>query len=132
MTRLGEPPLRAGSAAGWPVEVTRSVVQVLDAAGRPAGTGFVVGPQLLVTCAHILTGHERDEPVTVVFAHLDSATRTAQLDPQCWRGPDGADVAFLRVEQPLPAPAQPLAWGGSRMLAHPCGLDQLDPGNVEV
>jgi hypothetical protein len=117
MARLGEPPRQAGPAAGWPVELTRSVVQILDAAGRPAGTGFVVGPQMLVTCAHILTDHDRDEPpadpITVVFAHLDGARRTGRVDPRYWRGPGGADVAFLHVAEPLPTHAQQLVLGGS-------------------
>ncbi|MGH3869617.1 MAG: trypsin-like peptidase domain-containing protein, partial [Pseudonocardiaceae bacterium] len=117
MTRLGEPPILAGPAAGWPVDLARSVVQVLDAEGRPAGTGFMVGPRLLVTCAHLLTdGSDEPEPadlVTVVFAHLDGAAFTVRVEPQWWRDLDGADVAFLRLDRPPPAQAQPLALGGS-------------------
>jgi Trypsin-like peptidase domain len=118
MARLSEPLNRPGSAAGWPVDLTRSVVQVLDGDGAPAGTGFVVGPQLLVTCAHLFTGHGEDGglpsgPVTVVFAHLNGARRAAQVDPRYWRDPDGADVAFLRLDEPLPRQAQPLALGSS-------------------
>jgi WD40 repeat protein len=108
MTRLGEPP------TGWPADLTRSVVQVLDPDGRPAGTGFVVGPQLLVTCAHVLGGHGgEDGPVTVVFAHLGGAARTAQVDPQSWRDPNGADIAFLLLDESLPAQAQPVTLGDS-------------------
>ncbi len=104
MIRLGEPP------TGWPVDLTRSIVQVLDN-GRPVGTGFMVGPRLLVTCAHVLTGH--DGPVTVVFAHLDDAKRAVRVDPQWWRDPESADIAFLRLDKPPPAQAQPLLLGGS-------------------
>lgn len=104
MIRLGEPP------TGWPVDLTRSVVQILGN-GRPVGTGFMVGPQLLVTCAHMLTGH--DGPITVVFAHLDAAARAVRVDPQWWRDPEGADIAFLRLDEPPPVNAQPLSLGGS-------------------
>ncbi|MGH3838676.1 MAG: trypsin-like peptidase domain-containing protein, partial [Pseudonocardiaceae bacterium] len=109
MTRLGEPP------TGWPVDLTRGVVQVLDTDGHPAGTGFVVGRRLLVTCAHVLAGHDGlpDGPVTVVFAHLDAAVRSVRVDPRWWRDPEGVDVAFLRLDEPLPAQAQPLVLGGS-------------------
>ncbi|MGH3873042.1 MAG: trypsin-like peptidase domain-containing protein [Pseudonocardiaceae bacterium] len=101
MTRLGEP------ATSWPVDLTRSVVQVLDD-GRLVGTGFLVGPRLLVTCAHVLAGH--DGPVTVVFGHLAA---TARVEPQWWSDPEGADVAFLRLDEPPPAQAQSVALGGS-------------------
>ncbi len=118
MTGLGEPPTLPGPATGWPVDLTRSVVQVLDTDGRPAGTGFVVGQRLLVTCAHVLAGHGRDDgpptgPVTVVFAHVGGAARTVRVDPQSWRDPDGADIAFLRLDESLPAQAQPVTLGGS-------------------
>ncbi len=118
MTRLGEPRTGAGPASGWSVDLTRSVVQVLDTTGHPAGTGFVVDQRLLVTCAHVLAGRGRDNgpptsPVTVVFAHLDGAQRAVRVDPQWWRDPDGADVAFLRLVEPPPAQAQPLALGDS-------------------
>lgn len=91
-------------------------MQVLHAGGEPAGTGFLVGKRLLVTCAHVLGGGPDESPastVTVVFAHLDGAKRTAQVDPQWWRDPDGADVAFLHLDSPPPAQAQPLALGAS-------------------
>ena len=52
--RLGELPTVADPATGWPVDLTRSVVQVLDTGGRVAGTGFVVSPRLLVTCPHAM------------------------------------------------------------------------------
>ncbi|MDQ3762788.1 MAG: serine protease [Actinomycetota bacterium] len=118
MARLDEPPTVAGPATGWPVDLTRSVVQVLDPAGHPAGTGFVVGPRLLVTCAHVLAGHGRDDkpptgPVTVVFTHLDAAARTVQVNPRWWRDPDGDDIAFLRLDEPPPAQAQLVALGDS-------------------
>ncbi|MGH8902826.1 MAG: trypsin-like peptidase domain-containing protein [Egibacteraceae bacterium] len=118
MTRLGEPPAPAEPAAGWLVDLTRSVVQVLNVHGRPAGIGFLVGERLAVTCAHVLTGDGADDgapvgPVTVVFAHLDGAAYTVRVDPQWWRGPDGGDVAFLRLDEPAPGQAQPLTLGGS-------------------
>ncbi|MGH3999716.1 MAG: trypsin-like peptidase domain-containing protein, partial [Pseudonocardiaceae bacterium] len=115
MTELGEPPTVARPATGWPVDLTRSVVQVLDPNGHPAGTGFLVGQRLLVTCAHVLAGHDGlpSSPVTVVFVHLDAAVRTVRVDPRWWRDPEGADVAFLCLDEPLPAQAQPLPLGGS-------------------
>ncbi len=119
MTQLGEPPTVSRPARGWPVDLTRSVVQVLDTDGHPTGTGFLVGPRLLATCAHVLAGHAREggsptSPITVVFAHLDAAERTAQVDPQQWRDPKGADVAFLRLDEPPPRTPSPWRWATHR------------------
>jgi hypothetical protein len=116
MTLAGRPLILAGD--GWPADLTRSVVQILSDGGYPAGTGFLVGERLLVTCAHVLTGDGLDDeppagPVTVVFAHLDGAAWSARVDPQLWRSPREQDVAFLRLDEPPPTQAQPLALGAS-------------------
>ena len=117
MTQVGEPQTSPRRAAGWSVDLTRSVVQVLDAHGRPAGSGFVVGQRLVVTCAHVLDGGSGHEPaagpVSVRFPHVHDTVWAARVDPRLWRSPDGADVAFLRLDGPLPARAQPLGLGGS-------------------
>lgn len=93
-----------------PVDLTRSVVQVLGAGGEPVGTGFLVGERLVVTCAHLLSGDGADQPenVTVRFAHPDNAERAAQVDPELWRSPADRDIAFVRLVDPPPAQAQPL------------------------
>jgi S1-C subfamily serine protease len=118
MPRPGEPPTLPGLSTDGPVDLTRSVVQVLGTNGHPVGTGFLMGQRLLVTCAHALADHSRDDgpptsPVTVVFAHLDAAARTVRVNPQWWRNPNDADVAFLRLDEPPPASAQPLILGHS-------------------
>jgi hypothetical protein len=119
MTRLGKPPPLPDLTAGWPIELTRSVVQILGPGGQPIGTGFLVSQQLMATCAHIFIRHDADErpstgPVTIVFAQLDGIPRTVRIDLQLWRAPDGADIAFLRLDEPLPTEAQPLVLGSSR------------------
>jgi V8-like Glu-specific endopeptidase len=71
----------SGSTGTWPVDLTRSVAQVLKSSGSPAGTSFLVGERLLATCMHVLTAEADGEPptgpVTVVFRHLDGVARTA-------------------------------------------------------
>ncbi|MEO7194031.1 MAG: trypsin-like peptidase domain-containing protein, partial [Pseudonocardiaceae bacterium] len=119
MTPTGEPPNLPGSGTGWSVDLTPGTVQVLDIRGRPAGTGFLVGVGLVVTCAHVLssyggTAEPPTVPVTVRFVHLDEGARIARVEPQLWRSPESEDVAFLRLEGVPPAQAQPLALGASR------------------
>ncbi len=119
MTLIGEPPNLPGSGDGWSVDLTRGTVLVLDIHGEPAGTGFLVGERLLVTCAHVLSGYRGGQepptdPVTVRFVHLDNAARTARVEPQLWRSTQGADVAFLRLEDSAPAQAQAFALGSAR------------------
>ncbi|MGH3829079.1 MAG: trypsin-like peptidase domain-containing protein, partial [Pseudonocardiaceae bacterium] len=118
MTPTGEPPTLPGSGTGWSVDLTTGTVQVLDIRGRPAGTGFLVGERLLVTCAHVLSSYGGDAepptgPVTVRFVHLDDGERTARVEPQLWRSPESEDVAFLRLEGVPPAQAQQLSLGAS-------------------
>lgn len=93
-------------------ELANSVVQVLDSQDRPAGTGFLVGDQLLVTCAHVVPSV--GDPVLFRFAQLDDQPRRAWVMPEHWRDPTAGDVAFLRVADPLPALARPLQLGAAR------------------
>ncbi len=92
---------QAYPVTGSPVDLTHGTVQVLNDYGRPTGAGFLIGERLLVTCAHVLSGHRVEPPtgpVTVRFVHLNNVVRTARVEPQLWRSPHGEDVAFLRLE----------------------------------
>ncbi len=102
------------------IELARGVARVLDAEGRPAGTGFLVTERLLVTCAHVLAGHAGEAaagPVQVEFPGLaDGAAqmRVGQVDPGLWRDPGAGDIAFLRLSVPPPDGAHPLSLGPAR------------------
>ena len=64
-----------------------------------AGAGFLVGSDLLVTCAHVLDRQPADVPVLVCFPQVPGCPRTwGRLVPGTWRDPDAEDVAFLRLE----------------------------------
>lgn len=98
------------------VEPTHGVVQVLDRSGKPVGAGFLVAEGLIVTCAHVLVGTGAGQaaptdPVRVRFARLDETSRRARVSAAHWRAPSAGDVAFLRLEDPAPAPARPLPLG---------------------
>ena len=102
------------------IELARGVARVLDAEGRPAGTGFLVTERLLVTCAHVLAGHAGEAaagPVQVEFPGLaDGAAqmRVGQVNPGLWRDPGAGDIAFLRLSAPPPDGAHPLSLGPAR------------------
>jgi Trypsin-like peptidase domain/WD domain, G-beta repeat len=69
-----------------------------DAQGRVAGAGFLVGHDLLVTCAHVL-GTFHDDPLPVCFPQAPGRPRaTGRLIQDTWQHPTNEDVAFLRLE----------------------------------
>ncbi|MGH3754107.1 MAG: trypsin-like serine peptidase [Pseudonocardiaceae bacterium] len=116
---MDEPPNLPGSGTGWPVDLRRGTVLVLDIDGEPAGTGFLVGERLLVTCAHVLSSYRGGQepptdPVTVRFVHLDDAARTARVEPDWWRSTQAEDVAFPRLADVPPPRAQPFTLGASQ------------------
>lgn len=131
--------------AGWDQSLAaRVVVRVLDRGGAPVGAGFLAGPDLVATCAHVVAdalGADPYGPPPTATVHLDlplfvdpAAARPA-LDAEVLRWqpiqPDGSgDIAILRVRGPLPAGARmpPVRrvdrlWGhGFRVLGFPEGL----------
>jgi V8-like Glu-specific endopeptidase len=102
-------------------------VRVLDTAGRTAGVGVLVGPQQILTCAHVVNaalGRDptaQDQPageVTVEFAVGDGPWLRARVE--CWWPPPrtraiGDDIAGLVLTgTELPAGATPV-----RLAANP-------------
>ncbi|WP_345604834.1 serine protease [Pseudonocardia adelaidensis] len=133
-------------AAGWDQSLAaRVVVRVLGRGGEPVGAGFLAGPDLVATCAHVVAdavGTDPYGPAPTTAVRLDlplfvtsDADRPPALDADVLRWQpirdDGSgDIAILRVRGPLPAGARmpPVRrvdrlWGhGFRVLGFPEGL----------
>jgi WD40 repeat protein len=89
--------------------VDRALVRVFGA-GRPAGAGFLVGPGLVLTCAHVVAGAiGADRPVLGAKVEIDfpilapGVIREAEVVHVV--EPGGADVVGLRVDTPADARA---------------------------
>jgi WD40 repeat protein len=91
----------------------RAVVRVWDRAGDVVGTGFLLGPGLVATCAHVVTTAIGGDPeharppagtVDVDFPLLPGAPpRSATVHRwQPIRPDGGGDVAVLRLATPAP------------------------------
>ncbi len=95
------------------------VVRVIDAGGKTVGTGFIVTSDgLIVTCAHVIDVARSDDSIHLIFYDPSSAkekreVRVASVEPDYWRDAAAEDVAFLRLEGPLPKEAVPLPLGSS-------------------
>ena len=109
-----------------------AVARVLHADGTTAGSSFLVtGSGLVATCAHVVTaaGAGPGGSVRLAFQLAGTPLVLATVLAEGWRAPDGVDVAFLQLSEPVsPAgsarPAAPLelrpAAGstGNRFLAY--------------
>nr|WSZ12987.1 trypsin-like peptidase domain-containing protein [Streptomyces canus] len=86
---------------GWrdPLEAATVALDLLDGSG--GGTGFVLAPGTVVTCAHVVAG-----AATVrgrIVATGTELTLTLSED-SLHRAANGLDIAFLRFEAEAPAP----------------------------
>lgn len=115
--RLGPPPAATGLDPSTAERVARSTVKVLgEACDRiQAGTGFVVGPSIVVTNAHVVAGEsttrlERSDGSTVIAS-------VVMFDPR-------RDLALLRAPE-LHRPALPVGdtgpGGRGAVFGHPAG-----------
>jgi S1-C subfamily serine protease len=87
----------------------RRVVQLFTGAStqEPTGSGYLIGPTLLLTAAHVVDGHG---PARLVIGYpatdaheLTADCRTAISDPR-------ADIAVLAID-PVLGPVPPAPWG---------------------
>jgi WD40 repeat protein len=114
------------------IDLATGVVRILDSTGDTVGAGFVVKDNgLIVTCAHVVisAGAGPGQPVQVVFL-TTGEERWANVDLKCWREPAAEDVAFLRMDGPLPAGVAALPLGSSGGVAgHPLKAIGFPPAN---
>ncbi|MFF9867885.1 trypsin-like peptidase domain-containing protein [Streptomyces sp. NPDC013953] len=107
-----EPPqVRRPADPGGADGVAASVARIETEDGRTAGTGFLVAPDTVLTCAHVvdLAGEGPGGTVRLVFPHLPGIPHTrAHVLPEGWRAPDAEDVAVLRLERNGPPGGQPV------------------------
>ncbi|TQM85515.1 MoxR-like ATPase [Saccharothrix saharensis] len=99
-----------GSARALPA----AVVRVRDGRGQVVGAGFLIAPDLVCTCAHVVAdGAEPPERVLVDFPMLPGVpSRAARV--RAWRPaePDGrGDIALLRLTEPPPEGSAALVLG---------------------
>ncbi|MFF2205744.1 trypsin-like peptidase domain-containing protein [Streptomyces sp. NPDC058145] len=94
MTDVVRPP--GGSAHGF----HHAVAEVRSASGAVAGAGFLIGPHLLATCAHVVqkAGFGPGQRVPLSFPARPELGRHGAVETSTWRDPDAEDVAFLRLE----------------------------------
>jgi HEAT repeat protein len=103
------------------IDLTKSIVRILNPDGTTAGTGFVVNDKgLVVTCAHVMWTEEdkenrrpRPDSVEIAFGTSEASWRV-MVERKWWRDPDEEDVAILRLGEPLPEGVEPLPLGSSQ------------------
>ncbi|MER5350111.1 trypsin-like peptidase domain-containing protein [Kitasatospora sp. NPDC002551] len=94
-----------GGRAG---ELLPAVAQVLGPGGAAVGAGFLVGEDVLLTCAHVVraAGAGPGEQVRLAFPNVDGSPLVeGRVLEEPWRDPDGDDVAVLRLARTVPGTA---------------------------
>ncbi|MFJ8494922.1 trypsin-like peptidase domain-containing protein [Streptomyces sp. NPDC094038] len=114
------------AARTWPSDsddaVARAVAQLLTDQGVVAGAGFLVGRDVLITCAHVVEGAGCGPGaiVRLAFPGVAGAPETdGEVLAESWRDPDGVDVAVVRLRG-TPTGTAPLGMGlAARSGEHP-------------
>ena len=81
-------------------DLRKGIVRILNPDGTTAGTGFIVSPQLIATCAHVVNvKYAEANPVPDISCKrlVDEQEFKARVEKKYWRNPENEDVAFLRV-----------------------------------
>ncbi len=96
-------------------DLRAGIVRVTRPDGETAGTGFVVSDEgLIATCAHVVQGAGAGPGDTVRVAfHATGEVCEALVETAWWRAPEAEDVAFVRLDGPLPDGVTPLLMGSS-------------------
>ncbi len=80
-------------------QLETSTLRILNPNGKTVGTGFLVAPNLAVTCAHVVVAAGAIDGDTVQVQFTDRTEKiSALVEPKYWRIVKKGDVAFLRLE----------------------------------
>ncbi|MFD9563807.1 trypsin-like peptidase domain-containing protein, partial [Streptomyces sp. NPDC059994] len=103
MTVVVRPP--GGSSQGF----HHAVAEVRSGSGAVAGAGFLIGPGLLATCAHVVLeagfGPGQRVPLSFPAGPEPGSWLQGKVETSTWRDPDAEDVAFLRLDGTPPGVA---------------------------
>lgn len=118
---------------------TGSIVQVMGPRGMPVGTGFLIAPGYVLTCAHVVLqalhiqkqdfGSYRDKPlkpVSIKFPVRSDESINAEVVAWSPYQISNGDIAGLKLLTPEPEAAKPLPLGE---LANP---DESEEGDHEI
>ena len=123
----------------------RVVVRVLDRAGDPVGAGFLIGPDQVATCAHVVAAALGGDPYATaapsasvgldfpLFRHEGTnrpAATCAEVERWLPIADDGSgDIAVLRLHDPVPDGARmPPLRRMDRLWGHPFRVLGFPPG----
>ncbi len=88
-----------------------SILRLINSNGKTVGTGFLVAPDLAVTCAHVVVAAGAIDGDTVQVQFTGRSEKiSALVDPKYWRDVKKGDVAFLRLDD-VPDEIHPLPLG---------------------
>ncbi|MEU0280595.1 trypsin-like peptidase domain-containing protein [Streptomyces sp. NPDC006195] len=132
-----------GTGSRSPEEaLAAAVVRVTGPGGDIAGAGFLVAPELVLTCAHVVNDaldRPREDEVlagTEVFVDLPFAEGAGAAEVERWvpvRPDQTGDIAVLRLRTPIPG-ARPLNMADTeRVWGHDVrvpGFPRRSPGGV--
>ncbi len=119
------------------IDLTNSIIRIIDANGETIGTGFVLADNLAVTCAHVVeNAHSGPGELLNIRFYSSDVLQTVRVHTQGYRPYESDnddvsldDVAFLELED-LPSNVQPVtlgsAEGRSNCLYHTFGFARLD------
>ncbi|MCL7377696.1 trypsin-like peptidase domain-containing protein [Streptomyces sp. 35G-GA-8] len=119
-----------------------AVVRVKGPGGELAGAGFLVSPELVVTCAHVVNDAldlPREDDVaagTEVFVDLPFAEGGGAAEVQRWvpvRADQTGDIAVLRLRAPIPGTRPVNMADTERVWGHDVrvpGFPRRSPGGV--
>lgn len=101
------------------------LLRILAPDGKTVGAGFVLAPELAVTCSHVIrdAGGAAGEPIRIEY-YVTQDKQDAQVLIEGWSPPEQDDLAFLRLPS-LPKGIDPAALGQSEGRL---GRDYAAPG----
>jgi hypothetical protein len=91
--------------------IESSTIRILNPTGKTVGTGFLVAPNLAVTCAHVIVAADAIDGDIIQIQFTNQTEKiNALVKPGYWRDVNKGDIAFLHLDH-VPDGIKPLPLG---------------------